>query len=148
MTSGCHRPLQFPPSDREVCSVAVIQTALTFALLMLLSIAAGPACMKVIGFTLIAASVVIPPTVARLLTNSFKRMLIIPSSIGAFSGLVGMYLSYHLDISSGAAIVLTNFAAFAAVFAATGPKALRKIAGIDASEPVPNPRTLAPTNLA
>ena len=32
--------------------------------------------MQVLGVTLIAATLVIPPTVARMLTNSFSRMLV------------------------------------------------------------------------
>ena len=39
------------------------------------------ATMQVLGVTLIAATLVIPPTVARMLTNSFPRMLVLaPSS--------------------------------------------------------------------
>ena len=51
----------------------------------------------------------IPAVIARMLTNSFTRMLWLSTAIGAVGGLVGMYLSYHLDISSGATIVLVNF---------------------------------------
>lgn len=61
----------------------------------------------------------LPPTVARMLTNRFSRMLWISTAIGATAGLLGMYLSSHLDVSSGATIVLVNFAAFAIVYAAT-----------------------------
>jgi manganese/iron transport system permease protein/iron/zinc/copper transport system permease protein len=82
--------------------------------------------------TLIAAALVIPPVIARMLTHSFARMLWLSTGIGAMSGLVGMYLSYHLDISSGATIVLVDFAAFAVTFALTGRGGLRRAAGLDA----------------
>jgi ABC-type Mn2+/Zn2+ transport system permease subunit len=90
---------------------------------MLLLTLAILASMKVLGVTLIAAALVIPPTVARLLTDSFKKMLILSTSIGAASGLVGMYLSYHLDISSGATIVLVNFLLFAVAYGSTATTA-------------------------
>ena len=68
--------------------------------------------MRVLGVTLIAAAIVIPSAAARFLTDSFARMLVWSTAIGGVTGLVGMYLSYHLDISSGATIVLVQFLVF------------------------------------
>ena len=62
--------------------------------------------MQVLGVTLIAAAIVIPPIVARLLTDSFKNMIFLSAGIGAFCGLAGIYLSYYLNVSSGASVVL------------------------------------------
>lgn len=122
-----YRPLLFTTFDPEVADVSGVNTARMDALLMLLLSFAILASMKVLGVTLIAAALVVPSVVARMLTNSFSRMLILSTSIGATSGLVGMYLSYHLDISSGATIVLANFALFAVVYAATGTKSLHRV---------------------
>ena len=80
--------------------------------------------MKVIGVTLIAAALVIPAAVARMLTNSFSRMLVARRRrIGALCGFVGMNLSYHLDVQSGPTIVLVGATLFGVVFIATGPLA-------------------------
>jgi manganese/iron transport system permease protein/iron/zinc/copper transport system permease protein len=87
--------------------------------------------MKVLGVVLIAAAIVVPAVVARMLTNSFAKMLWLSTLIGALCGLVGMYLSYHLDISSGATIVLVGFALFAGVFACTGGSGLRRVGSLD-----------------
>jgi ABC-type Mn2+/Zn2+ transport system permease subunit len=119
---GFYRPLLFTTFDPEVANVSGVNVARIDALLMLLLTFAILTSMKVLGVTLIAAALVIPPVIARLLTNSFARMLALSTSIGAFSGLVGMYLSYHLDISSGAAIVLVNFALFTGTYAVTGAR--------------------------
>jgi ABC-type Mn2+/Zn2+ transport system permease subunit len=54
--------------------------------------------------------------VARLLTDSFSRMLWLATAIGAGCAFVGMNLSYHLDVQSGPAIVLVGATLFAAVF--------------------------------
>jgi manganese/iron transport system permease protein/iron/zinc/copper transport system permease protein len=70
---------------------------------------------------------VVPAVVARMVTDSFSRMLWISTAIGALSGLAGMYLSYHLDISSGATIVLLDFAVFSAVFLVTGRTGVRRM---------------------
>ena len=55
---------------------------------------------------MIAAAIVIPPIVARLLTDSFKTMALLSTGIGAFCGWGGVYLSYFVDVSSGASVVL------------------------------------------
>jgi manganese/iron transport system permease protein/iron/zinc/copper transport system permease protein len=117
-----YRPLLFTTFDTEVAEVSGVRTDRIDALLMLLLCAAILAGMRVLGVTLIAAALVIPPVVARMLTNSFGRMLWLSTAIGAAAGGSGMYLSYHLDISSGATIVLVNFIVFAVVYAATSAR--------------------------
>jgi len=130
-----YRKLLFTTFDPEVADVSGVNTARMDALLMLLLSVAILATMKVLGVVLIAAILVIPPVVARMLTNSFGRMLWLSTLIGALCGFVGMILSYHLDVSSGATIVLVGAALFAGVFAVTGPRGRRRAAGLDAHAP-------------
>lgn len=85
---------------------------------------------QVLGVTLIAAVLVIPPTVARMLTHSFVTMLTLSTLIGSVTGFIGMNLSYHLDIQSGPAIVLVGAALFAVVFATSGPSKRSKLAAV------------------
>lgn len=125
-----YRPMLFTTFDPEVADVYGVNTARIDALVMLLLSFAILASMKVLGVTLIAAALVIPPVIARMLTHSFKRMLVLSSTIGGLSGLVGMYLSYHLDVSSGATIVLVSFALFCVVYGITGRRGHRRLAGI------------------
>ena len=75
--------------------------------------------MQVLGVTLIAATLVIPPITARLLTDSFTRMMLLSTVMGAATGFMGIYISYWWDIASGAAIVLLQAAIFVVVIAAT-----------------------------
>jgi len=125
-----YRDFLFTTFDPEVAEVSGVPVARIDALLMLLLSFSILASMKVLGVTLIAAALVIPPVVARMLTHSFKRMLVLSSAVGGLSGLVGMYLSYHLDVSSGATIVLVNFVLFAVVYGVTGRRGHRRLAGI------------------
>ncbi|HUP71130.1 MAG TPA: metal ABC transporter permease [Acidimicrobiales bacterium] len=126
-----YRQLLFTTFDPEVAEASGVRTARVEALLMLVLAASILATMQVLGVTLIAATLVIPPTVARMLTNSFSRMLFVSAGIGAVTGFVGMNLSYHLDVQSGPTIVLVGAAIFAVVFAATGTRGLRRTAGFD-----------------
>jgi manganese/iron transport system permease protein/iron/zinc/copper transport system permease protein len=113
-----------------VADVSGVNTARMDALLMLLLSVSILATMKVLGVVLVAAILVIPAVVARMLTNSFSRMLWLSTLIGALCGFVGMTLSYHLDVSSGATIVLVGAAVFAVVFALTGSHGRRRAAGL------------------
>jgi ABC-type Mn2+/Zn2+ transport system permease subunit len=126
-----YRALLFATFDPEVAEVSGVDTARMDALLMLVLAASILATMKVIGVVLVAAMLVIPAVVARMLTNRFAVMLWLAVLVGTLSGLAGMYLSYFLDVSSGAAIVLVGTAAFAVVFACTGPRRLRRVAGME-----------------
>ena len=120
-----YRALLFTAFDPEVADVSGVNTARTDALLMLMLAVSILATMKVLGVVLVAAGLVIPAVVARLLTDRFGRMLWLSTLVGALCGFVGMNLSYHLDVSSGATIVLVEAALFAAAFALTGARGLR-----------------------
>ncbi|CAA9234386.1 MAG: Mn-Zn_transporter_SitD [uncultured Acidimicrobiales bacterium] len=124
-----YRKLLFTTFDPEVADVSGVNTARMDALLMLLLSVSILATMKVLGVVLIAAILVIPSVVARMLTNSFARMLWLSTAIGALCGFVGMVVSYHLDISSGATIVLVGAGLFTVVFAVTGPRGRSRAAG-------------------
>jgi len=125
-----YRKLLFTTFDPEVADVSGVNTARMDALLMLLLSVSILATMKVLGVVLIAAVLVIPAVVARMLTNSFARMLWLSTLIGAVCGFVGMVLSYHLDVSSGATIVLVGASLFTVVFALTGRHGRRRVAGL------------------
>ena len=122
----CYRPLLFSTFDAEVAEASGVPMARVDALLTLVLAASILATMTVLGVTLVAATLVIPAVVARMLTDSFGRMLMLATVIGSLCGFVGMNLSYHLDIPSGPMIVLTGSALFAAVFTATGRRGLRR----------------------
>ena len=75
--------------------------------------------MQVLGVTLIASAIVIPPVITRLLTNSFSKMMLLSPVIGAFCGLGGIYLSFYVDVSSGATVVLFSALLFVLTLAYT-----------------------------
>jgi len=87
--------------------------------------------LTIIGVTLVAAMLVIPAVIARMLTDSFGRMLTLSTAVGAACGLVGMYLSYYAGVPSGTMIVLVGAAVFVVVLVLTGGRGLRRSAGLD-----------------
>jgi manganese/iron transport system permease protein/iron/zinc/copper transport system permease protein len=114
-----YRALLFATFDPEVADVSGVRVARLDALLMLVLSLSILATLTVIGVTLVAATLVIPAVIARMLTNRFSVMLALSTAIGAVTGFVGMNLSYHLDVPSGTTIVLTGATLFAAVLVAT-----------------------------
>ncbi|MGH8762925.1 MAG: metal ABC transporter permease [Nitrosospira sp.] len=101
-----YRPMLFSTFDNEAARVFGIRTEivqLIFSFLLTLSIIAS---MNVVGVTMIAATLITPAVTARMITDSFSRMLIYATIIGAITGVAGMYLSYIFNAASGATIVL------------------------------------------
>ena len=121
-----YRALLFSTFDPEVADVSGARVARVDALLMLVLSLAILATLTVIGVTLVAATLVIPAVVARMLTDSFARMLWLSTVVGSASGFVGMNLSYHLDVPSGTTIVLTGASVFCLVLMVTGGRSLRR----------------------
>ena len=126
-----YRAFLFATFDPEVADVSGVRVARMDALLMLVLSLAILATLSIIGVLLVAATLVIPAVVARMLTDRFARMLWLSTTIGAVCGAVGMYASYHLEIPSGTTIVLTNALLFVLVLALSGGRALRRAAGLD-----------------
>ena len=112
-----YRRLLFTTFDPGVAPFYGIRTEWVDALFSLVLAGAIVVSMQVMGVTLIAASIVIPPSTARLLSSDFGRFMALSVAIGAGCGFFGMYVSYFVDVSSGANIVLTSAAVFTAVFA-------------------------------
>ena len=75
--------------------------------------------MQVLGVLLIAGATVIPPIIARMLSDRFQTVLLLSTALGAACGFVGIYVSYFMDVSSGASVVLVEAALFALVMAYT-----------------------------
>ncbi len=101
-----YKPLLFSTFDEEVAEVYGIPTHSVNALFALMLAAVIIVSMQTMGVTLIAASLVIPVSAARLLTDRFGVLLWLSSLLGAGVSVVGMYASYYLDLASGATIVL------------------------------------------
>jgi manganese/iron transport system permease protein/iron/zinc/copper transport system permease protein len=114
-----YKRLLFVTFDPEVAPIYGVNVNLVDTLFALAMAATIVASINVVGVTLIAATLVIPSTSARILTDSFGRMIVISTAIGALAGIVGMYLSYWLDVSSGATIVLLEAAIFVACLGIT-----------------------------
>lgn len=72
--------------------------------------------LQTVGTSLVLAMLLAPSSTALLLTRRLPLAMTIGAAIGAFSSIVGLYISYYLDIASGATIVLVTITIFLLAF--------------------------------
>lgn len=80
-------------------------SALHYLLLVLIALAIVVS-LQTVGVALLVAMLVTPAATAYLLTHRLWQMMIIGATIGAISSVVGLYLSFYVNIASGPAVVL------------------------------------------
>jgi ABC-type Mn2+/Zn2+ transport system permease subunit len=125
-----YRSLLYATFDPQVAVVSGERVAFIEVMLMVMLSVTILVTMRVIGTLLISALLVIPAATARMITNSFGRMLLLSPVLGATSCLLGMNLSYHLDTSAGATIILVSAAAFTATYLLAGRRARVRVASL------------------
>ena len=72
--------------------------------------------LRAVGVVMVLAMLITPASAAFLLTRRLPTMMVIAAVFGVVSGVVGLYLSFHLDVASGPMIVLVATAIFGVVF--------------------------------
>jgi manganese/iron transport system permease protein len=101
----------FDPGQARVLALRV--GLLNYVLLGLLA-AAIVVSMQAVGVILVVAMLVTPGAIAQLWTDRFDKMLLIAVVAAVGSTLVGIIVSYHIDGSTAACIVLVQAAVFVA----------------------------------
>ncbi len=86
-------------------SIGLNTTFLYYVLLSLLSLTAV-AGLQTVGIILVVAMLVTPGATAYLLSDNFDHMTLIAMASGIFSSVMGTYISYHIDGSTGGCIVV------------------------------------------
>jgi len=72
--------------------------------------------LQTVGVALLVAMLVTPAATAYLLTRRLWHMMIVGAIIGAVSSVTGLYVSFYVNVASGAAVVLVCTAAFVMAF--------------------------------
>jgi manganese/iron transport system permease protein len=76
---------------------------------------------QAVGIIMVVAMLVTPAATAQLVVVRFGRMMAIAVGLAAVSAVVGLYLSFYLNLASGASIVLVETLGFA-IALALGPR--------------------------
>ncbi|MCT1172102.1 metal ABC transporter permease [Lactococcus lactis] len=85
-------------------------------LLMVLLTLVSVTAMQSVGTILIVAMLITPAAMAYLYTNSLKKMIILSSTIGGISSILGLFIGYSFNIAVGSSIVITSAIIFAVSF--------------------------------
>ncbi len=92
--------------DRQMAVISGIPVRLFNLLFLAILSITIVISIQVIGVILISALLVTPAATALLLVNEFRKVVVLSSLIAVLSGVMGIWLSYVLDIPSGATIVI------------------------------------------
>jgi len=102
-----YKEFLFISFDAEMAQVVGLPAAALYYLLLALIALTVVISLKVVGIILVEALIVTPAAAAYQLTDDLGRMMGASVAIGILSAVVGLFLSYWLNIASGATIVLT-----------------------------------------
>ena len=101
--------------DESYAQSLGLNTFLLKILFITLLSAATVAALQTVGTCLVIALVITPGATAYLLTDNFKKLILISISMGASSSALGSYLSYFLDINPSGLIVFLQSLMFFSV---------------------------------
>ena len=103
----------FDPVFASTLGVRTELLRITLLVLLALTIVVS---LRTVGVGLVAAMLVTPAATAYLLVRRLAAMMAVAAGVGLAGSLIGLYVSYYANVSSGAAIVLTATVLFFVAF--------------------------------
>jgi manganese/iron transport system permease protein len=100
------RPFTTVSLDRETARAAGLPVFLLEIGMYVLVTIAIVMSVQAVGNILVLGLLITPAAAARLLTDRFGAMMVIAAAIGCFSAVLGLYLSYYLNLAAGGLIVV------------------------------------------
>ncbi len=94
--------------DDEFASIIKVKTRFLEYFLLFIIAMSVVVLIRVVGIILVIALLTAPAATASLLTKNFKRRMIYASLMGMVYSFIGLYVSYSLNIASGATIVIVS----------------------------------------
>jgi zinc transport system permease protein len=101
--------------DEESARAAGVKVKAMNTVLVLLTALTVVLAMRVVGIMLISALLVLPAVTALQVGKGFKATIVIAATIGVVSVILGIFVSYLLDLPTGATVVILNFIIFLGV---------------------------------
>ncbi len=99
--------------DEEYAKITGVKTERINLVLTLLTAITVVLAIKVVGIMLVSALLILPAVTALQVAKGFKGAMLISILVAIVSVLVGITLSFFLDLPAGATIVMINAAFFA-----------------------------------
>jgi len=105
--------------DEEFSTVVGVPVGKLYFLLLSMIALTVVVLIRVVGIILVIALLTIPPTLARQFTYDLRKMMLLSIVFGAVFTFGGLWLSYELDLASGATIILLSGAVLVLSFGYT-----------------------------
>ena len=99
--------------DREYALSQRIPVVLFEYILMMFIALTIVSCLRMIGIVLVISLLTLPQMTANLFTHSFKKIIWLAIGFGYISCLGGLFLSYQLQVPSGASIIFFSILVYA-----------------------------------
>lgn len=104
--------LAYATFDPELAGLSGVPVAALEYLLLVLTACVVVVGVKTVGVILVSAFIVIPAATATLLGGTLTRIGLLAVALGITGSAVGLLASYHLNVASGATIIVTLALAF------------------------------------
>ncbi len=96
--------------DSEYAALRGVNVRFFYTLILILSALTVVIAIKVVGLILVIAMLTIPVYIAEKLSNSLWQMMLISGFVATLFTLLGLWLSYTYNLTSGASIILVSAA--------------------------------------
>ncbi len=103
--------------DETFATIANVPVGAIYLLLLSLIALTVVMLMRVVGLILVIALLTMPAAISGQFTSDLKRMMAMSVLLGMLFTTAGLWLSYALNLTSGATIILTSACAFFLVMA-------------------------------
>ena len=107
------RPILAIAFDREFARSQRMPVAIFEYLLMMFIALTIVACLRMVGIVLAISLLTLPQMTANLFTYSFKQIIWLSILVGYASCIGGLFLSYSLQVPSGASIIFVSILLYA-----------------------------------
>jgi len=102
--------------DEEFAKVSGINTKKLNSILVLLTGITVVLAMRVVGIMLTSALLILPAVTALQIAKGFKNTMVFSSLVAISSVIAGIYISFIMNLPTGATIVMVNFIIFITAF--------------------------------
>ena len=107
-TATMHRSIVATAFDKEFAGSRGLPTEAIETTMMVFVALTIVACLRLAGVILVISMLTIPQMTAMIFTDSYKRIIILSAAFGYAASASGLFLSYFLNIPSGASVILCS----------------------------------------
>lgn len=101
-----YRVIIYTALDRDYAATQNVKVRVVNLMMLTLVSLAIVLNIKVVGIVLLVSLLTLPAVTANLLTNSYKKIMALATLFATTATLLGLYVSYHINVPAGASSVV------------------------------------------